>query len=305
MKVLIVDDTNTDRLLLKLYLNKLGYQVIEASNGQEAINQFIEHAQDLDLILLDVQMPHINGFEAVKAIRKIQKQEKQEWLPVIFLSASAKENDIVEGITAGGDDYLIKPIGQKILSAKMLAMQRISDMRRRLVDSNKTLEGLASTDYLTAVANRRSFEVMLDHEMSLTRRSGRSIAVAIFDLDKFKLVNDTFGHDAGDAVLVDVVNRIKTNLREGDIIARLGGEEFGLILIGLDRGEIFNAFDRYRNIVNEHPVVYEGIEIPVCISIGVAAFEGGNEDKTDLLKRADESLYEAKYTGRNKVVYHQ
>ncbi len=305
MKVLIVDDTNTDRLLLKLYLNKLGYQVIEASNGQEAINQFIEHAQDLDLILLDVQMPHMNGFEAVKAIRKIQKQEKQEWLPVIFLSASAKENDIVEGITAGGDDYLIKPIGQKILSAKMLAMQRISDMRRRLVDSNRTLEELASTDYLTAVANRRSFEVMLDHEMSLTRRSGRSIAVAIFDLDKFKVVNDTFGHDAGDAVLVDVVNRIKTNLREGDIIARLGGEEFGLILIGLDSDEIFNAFDRYRNIVNEHPVAYEGIEIPVCISIGVAVFEGGNEDKTDLLKRADESLYEAKNTGRNKVVYHQ
>ena len=146
MKVLIVDDTSTDRLLLKLYLDKLHYEIIEACNGQEAIDQFIKHSHDLDLILLDVQMPQMNGFEAIKAIRRIQKNENQEWLPVIFLSASSKEGDIVEGISAGGDDYLIKPISQKILGAKMLAMQRISDMRRRLVDSNKALEALASTN---------------------------------------------------------------------------------------------------------------------------------------------------------------
>ncbi|WP_219701916.1 GGDEF domain-containing response regulator [Marinomonas lutimaris] len=304
MKVLVVDDTNTDRLLLKLHLSKLGYRTIEASNGQEAIDQFLEHSQDLDLILMDVQMPYMNGFDAVRSIRKIQEQQHQEWLPVIFLSASAEDDDIEGAILAGGDDYLMKPISQKVLSAKMLAMQRIADMRRRLVDSNLALEHLASTDHLTDVANRRFFELMLDREMSFTRRYGVPMAFAMFDLDKFKVVNDTYGHDAGDAVLVEVSKRIKIALRDSDIIGRLGGEEFGIILHNVKEEDVFKVFDRYRSIVAELPVVHEGIEIPITASIGVAMYTGELEDKTVLLKRADECLYEAKDTGRNKVVYH-
>ncbi|WP_369921428.1 diguanylate cyclase [Marinomonas polaris] len=304
MKVLIVDDTNTDRLLLKLHLSKLGYITLEASNGQEAIDQFLEHSQDLDLILMDVQMPYINGFDAVRSIRKIQEQQHQEWLPVIFLSASAEDDDVEDGILAGGDDYLTKPISQKILSAKMLAMQRIADMRRRLVESNLALEQLALTDHLTGVNNRRSFELMLDREMSFTRRYGVPMAVAMFDLDKFKVVNDTYGHDAGDAVLVEVSKRIKIALRDSDIIGRLGGEEFGIILHNVKEEDVFKVFDRYRSIVAEHPVVYEGTEIPITASIGVAMYTGKLEDKAAVLKRADESLYEAKETGRNKVIYH-
>jgi two-component system, cell cycle response regulator len=304
MKVLVVDDTNTDRLLLKLHLSKLGYSTIEASNGQEAIDQFLEHSQDLDLILMDVQMPYMNGFDAVRSIRKIQEQQHQEWLPVIFLSASAEDDDIEGAILAGGDDYLMKPISQKVLSAKMLAMQRIADMRRRLVDSNLALEHLASTDHLTDVANRRSFELMLDREMSFTRRYGVPMAFAMFDLDKFKVVNDTYGHDAGDAVLVEVSKRIKIALRDSDIIGRLGGEEFGIILHNVKEEDVFKVFDRYRSIVADHPVIHEGTVIPITASIGVAIYTGKREEKTALLKRADECLYEAKETGRNKVVYH-
>ena len=304
MRVLIVDDTNTGRLLLKLHLSKLGYRTIEASNGQEAIDQFIEHSANLDLILMDVQMPNMDGFDAVRSIRKIQEQQNQEWLPVIFLSASAEDDDVEGAILAGGDDYLVKPISQKILSAKMLAMQRIADMRRRLVETNLALEHLASTDHLTGVANRRSFELMLDREMSFTRRYGVPMAFAMFDLDKFKLVNDTFGHDAGDAVLVEVIKRIKIALRDSDIIGRLGGEEFGIILHNVKEDDVFKVFDRYRSIVAEQPVVHEGIEIPTTASIGVAVYTGDKEDKIALLKRADESLYEAKEAGRNKVVYH-
>lgn len=303
MKVLIVDDTNTDRLLLKLHLAKLGYRTIEASNGKEAVEQFMAHSDDLDLILMDVQMPYLNGFDAVRSIRDVQEQQKQEWLPVIFLSASAEDDDVEDGILAGGDDYLIKPISQKILSAKMLAMQRIADMRRRLVESNLVLEELASTDHLTGVANRRAFEIMLEREMSLTRRYGVPMACAIFDLDKFKMINDTYGHDAGDAVLVEVVRRIKENLRDGDVIGRLGGEEFGMILPKMPVDEVLSAFDRYRAIVAERPVVHEGVEIPITASIGVAEYTGNKEDKLALLKRADECLYEAKETGRNKVIY--
>ncbi|WP_235963518.1 GGDEF domain-containing response regulator [Marinomonas colpomeniae] len=305
MKVLVVDDTNTDRLLLKLHLTKLDYEVIEASNGQEAIDQFMAHSQDLDLILMDVQMPKMNGFEAVKAIREIQEIKKQEWLPIIFLSASAEESDVEEGILVGGDDYLIKPISQKVLSAKMLAMQRIADMRRRLAESILVLEELASTDHLTGVANRRAFEVMLEREMTFTRQYGKPLACAIFDLDKFKAVNDTFGHDAGDAVLVDIVERIKSILGESGIIGRLGGEEFGIILPNICEEDAPSAFERYRCIVEEKPVIHKGRNISITTSIGVASFKGGREQKQTLLKRADEALYEAKDTGRNKVIYHQ
>ncbi|MBJ7539039.1 GGDEF domain-containing response regulator [Marinomonas transparens] len=304
MKVLIVDDTNTDRLLLKLHLVKLGYRVVEAGNGQEAIEQFLEHSLDLDLILIDVQMPKMNGFEAVKAIRKIQQEKKQEWLPVIFLSASAEADDVEDGILAGGDDYLVKPLSQKILSAKMLAMQRIADMRRRLVESNIALEEQASTDYLTGVANRRAFEVLLEREMSRTRRYGSHLACAVMDLDKFKDVNDTFGHDAGDTVLVEVVSRIQSNLRDDDVIGRLGGEEFGIILANTKAEELLAICNRYRHLIGDTEVIHDDVSIPVTASIGVTTFHGEKETKAAFIKRADEALYEAKETGRDKVVYY-
>lgn len=125
MKVLIVDDTNTDRLLLKLHLSKLGHQIVEADNGEKAIEQYSHLGNELDLILMDVQMPQMNGFDAVKQIRLIQKERNLAWVPIIFLSASADEVGIAQGIEAGGDDYLVKPIHQKALIEKMLSLQHI------------------------------------------------------------------------------------------------------------------------------------------------------------------------------------
>jgi len=144
MKVLIADDTNTDRLLLKLHLSKLGHHIIEASNGIEAIEQYILHENDIDLILIDAQMPQLNGFEAVKEIRQIEQERALEWVPVIFLSASAEMEDVEKSISVGGDDYLIKPIQQKVLLAKTLTMQRIAAMRRRLIALDARLATQAS-----------------------------------------------------------------------------------------------------------------------------------------------------------------
>ncbi|MBR7889882.1 diguanylate cyclase [Marinomonas sp. A79] len=305
MKVLIVDDTNTDRVLLKLYLSKLDCVVIEAHDGQEAIDLFLEHGQDLDLILMDVTMPNVSGIEAVKAIRSIQESQKQEWLPVIFLSASSEEESIVEGILAGGDDYLIKPISQKILSVKMLAMQRIADMRRRLVETNLALERLASTDYLTGVASRRAFESALEQAMLHFREIHMPFACGMFDLDKFKAVNDTFGHDAGDEVLIKVVQCVRASLNDKVIIGRLGGEEFGVILENLNEADAFAAFDKVRKYIESHVTTFEGHDIPVTVSIGVAMFHSVENDNINtLIKRADQALYEAKRSGRNRVIYH-
>ncbi|RBO82732.1 GGDEF domain-containing response regulator [Marinomonas aquiplantarum] len=304
MKVLIADDTNTDRLLLKLHLAKLGCQVIEAKNGQEAVSQYLANLDEIDLILIDVQMPVLNGFEAVKAIREIQQQNQQEWFPVIFLSASGNETDVENGIMAGGDDYLIKPISQKVLAAKMHAMKRISDMRSRLVESNKMLESLASTDYLTGIANRRCFEVSLESVIDVHRdESSRCCACGILDLDKFKNINDSFGHDIGDKVLIDVSNVIQQHLTENDLFGRLGGEEFGLLLMSESREGLIERFEEIRQLIERYQFTIKDQLIDITTSIGVVAVSDQCKSRNQLLKRADELLYEAKTSGRNRVCF--
>ncbi|AEF54953.1 GGDEF domain-containing response regulator [Marinomonas posidonica] len=304
MKVLIADDTNTDRLLLKLHLAKLGCQVIEAKNGQEAVSQYSAHLNEIDLILIDVQMPKLNGFEAVKAIREVQQQNKQEWFPVIFLSASANEKDVEDGIMAGGDDYLIKPISQKVLAAKMHAMKRISDMRSRLVESNKMLESLASTDYLTGIANRRFFEVSLERVFdALTNEGDTCFACGILDLDKFKDINDSFGHDIGDKVLIDVASLVQEHIAENDLFGRLGGEEFGLVLVSESREGLIQRFETIQKRIEDYQFVYTGQLIEVTASIGVVAVSDECKTRNQLLKRADKLLYQAKTSGRNQVCY--
>ncbi|BFM48073.1 diguanylate cyclase [Marinomonas sp. THO17] len=302
MKVLIADDTNTDRLLLKLLLSKLGCDVIEARDGLEVIEEYQSHINDIDLILVDVQMPKMNGFAAVKQIRSLQQEGGQEWFPIIFLSASDEEGDIEDAIHAGGDDYLIKPISQKILSAKMLAMRRIADMRGRLVASNKMLEELASTDHLTGVANRRSFEVMLDDALESVDSEGISIACGIFDLDKFKHINDAYGHDVGDKVLIEISNCVRDNLSEKDKLGRLGGEEFGLILFDDHQDKLVKRLEHIRSKVEECVIKSKQEEIKVTISMGAVVLSPELNTKRKVLKRADELLYKAKDQGRNRLL---
>ena len=302
MKVLIADDTNTDRLLLKLHLAKLGCDVIEAKDGLEVIEKFHTHMDDIDLILIDVQMPKMNGFEAVKKIRKLQKETHQEWFPIIFLSASDEERDIEDGILAGGDDYITKPISQKILAAKMLAMKRIADMRGRLVASNKMLEQLASTDHLTGVANRRCFEGMLDDALEIVGNDRLSIACAIFDLDKFKHINDAHGHDVGDKVLIEVCNCVRDTLSSADKFGRLGGEEFGLILVDHQQDELIERLEHIRLQVEGCKIKSKQEIIKVTITIGGVILSPQLNTRLKVLKRADELLYKAKDQGRNRLL---
>ncbi|TDO96831.1 GGDEF domain-containing response regulator [Marinomonas balearica] len=303
MKVLIAEDTLTDRLILKLYLEKMNHSVIEADDGSKMIQAYEENHQDIDLIILDLNMPNMSGVDAVKHIREFQATSDLSWIPIIFLSGSTVDEDIESGILAGADDYLSKPVKPKVLAAKVLAMARISEMRAELLRANKRLEALATTDFLTGLANRRCFESALDEQIEKAKHYGIPLSIAILDIDHFKRVNDSYGHDAGDLVLSSVASRLQGGARKGDILARIGGEEFAICLPSTTLEQAVQACERYRMVLSNQPLSYNGDQFNITFSAGLVSLDDRYVTKHELMKAADDLLYQAKQGGRDRIVH--
>ncbi|WP_067218653.1 GGDEF domain-containing response regulator [Marinomonas gallaica] len=301
MKILIAEDAPSDRLLLKLHLEKLCHDVVETSNGEELVDYFKSHGDDLDLLVVDLNMPYKTGVEAVVEIRGLQGNYDANWVPIIILSGSDSDEDVFRCIEAGADDYLTKPIQHKVLAAKLLAMVRLADMRKRLVLANTSLEALSTTDYLTGLPNRRAFEKNLSDEMAKSLRYGQSLSVAVFDIDHFKQINDTYGHEGGDVVLKEIAKRFNRFKRAGDVFGRIGGEEFGLFLPYTTAQEAVTACERYRMLLSADKYSYESQWINLTVSVGVSAYHN-EETQLELIKCADLALYQAKHQGRDRVV---
>ena len=301
MNVLIAEDSPSDRMLLKLHLEKLGHSVYEVSNGIELVQHFYEHSEEFDILVVDLNMPGKSGIEAVTEIRKHQGSYAANWIPIIFLSGSDAEDDILKCIEAGADAYLSKPIQHKVLLAKLTAVTRLAHMRQELLAANSQLEALSITDYLTNLPNRRAFEHTLRDEMAKARRHAQMLSVAILDIDHFKQINDTYGHDGGDSILREVSKRLMASQRSGDVFGRVGGEEFGLILPNTNAEEAKIACERYREVLSTEDYHYDGHTIKLTVSVGACKFDN-DISQLELIKRADVALYMAKNTGRDKVV---
>lgn len=304
MNILIAEDAPSDRMLLRLYLEKLGNQVVEVKNGEDLVKVFFETPQAFDLLVVDLNMPFMSGEEAIRVIRESQGNYDENWIPIIILSGSESDEDILRCIESGADDYLTKPISHKVLSAKLLAMRRLDDMRKRLIAMNSKLEALSTTDYLTNLPNRRSFEKTLMDEMAKADRYKQPLSVAVLDIDHFKDINDTFGHDGGDEVLRELSRRLMKGKRMGDSFGRIGGEEFGLCIPHTNSEDAALACERYRHLLTDKPYFYEGKEIPLTVSVGVSTYEE-ETSQLDLIKCADTALYQAKKMGRDRVVVNQ
>ncbi|MCO4784628.1 MAG: diguanylate cyclase [Marinomonas atlantica] len=304
MKVLIAEDAPSDRMLLRLHLEKLCHDVVEVSNGEELVKYFKHHSSDLDLLVVDLNMPYKTGEEAVDEIRNLQGNYDASWVPIILLSGSDSDDDVLRCIQAGADDYLTKPIQHKVLAAKLLAMTRLAEMRKRLVSANMRLEALSTTDYLTSLPNRRSFEKNLAEEMAKSYRHDQNLSVAIFDIDHFKQINDTYGHEGGDVVLKEIAARFNRFKRAGDVFGRIGGEEFGLFLPHTTSQEAITACERYRKLLSANKFTYDSFVIELTVSVGVCTYEN-EKTQLELIKCADEALYQAKHQGRNRVVFQQ
>ena len=307
MNILLVDDTRTEQHIMTVRLHDMGHKVICCSNGQEAIELYNQH--DFDLVLMDVIMPIMDGHEAARRIRTLEN----DWVPIIFLSGRTSPDDIAVGITAGGDDYLSKPVDETVLAAKMTAMQRIAAMHHRLISvshelekANSELQKLANADGLTGLSNRRIINQYLEKETARSIRSLHPIAVIMMDLDNFKAYNDNYGHVAGDSCLKKVARVLKNTVRRPeDLVGRYGGEEFCVILPNTDMNGAMYVAERIRTEVQDLKIPHAknaNLNV-VTLSLGTASrVPGQKAPSNQLLNDADKALYKAKLAGRNQVV---
>ncbi len=309
MKILVVEDTQSNLQLICEIVSQQGHIPIPCQDGAAALELF--KAERPDLVLLDVMLPDLDGFQVASRLRQFETHG--DWTPIIFLSVLSSDSDMARGIAAGGDDYLFKPISEVVLNAKIRAMQRIIQMRtslvvlaRRLDSANQELRRLSSVDGLTGIANRRQFDETMEREWRRTLRTQGELALLLCDVDHFKGFNDRFGHQAGDDCLRLVARCLAQTLdRGGDLAARYGGEEFAVILPDTRlEGALFVA-ERLRQAITSlripHPDSPHGV---VTISIGAATLAAHRETPCQcLIRDADEALYHAKHQGRNRVAY--
>jgi diguanylate cyclase (GGDEF)-like protein len=299
MKILIAEDSPTSLALLNHSLRKLHHEVIAAKSGKEAIERY--HETRPDLIILDVLMEGMDGFETAKQIRMM---DPEDWIPIIFLSASVDDESIAKGISAGGDDYLAKPFSDITLAAKIQAMQRISDMRQKLYEMTLKLSVLSSTDALTGVYNRFQFDKILPEMIAQSKRNHRVFALLFIDLDHFKKINDELGHHVGDELLRSVAGRLKHCLRINDLIARMGGDEFAILISDISTEE--DAARIAAKIIDQLEPPHDLAEkkIHMHSSIGIVLYPVDGANPTELMSRADKAMYEAKKLGRNNFQFY-
>ena len=299
MKVLAAEDNPVFQSMLANMLTKWGYQPVIAHDGNEAW-QALQRPDGPQLAILDWMMPGLNGVDICRAVRAAGREP---YVYILLLTARADSQDLVEGMEAGADDYLTKPFQAHELRVRLRAGRRVLELQEELLAAREALREQATHDGLTGLLNRSAILEMLRKELARASREGHPLSLLMVDLDRFKQINDTYGHQAGDAVLHEAARRMKSTVRSYDSVGRYGGEEFLIVLPGCDGDSAFEQAQRVREALANVPFVNGPQHLPVTCSIGAAsrAFPSG-EDADALLREADLALYHAKDSGRNQVV---
>jgi two-component system cell cycle response regulator len=296
-KVLIVDDSAIYRKLLEQALSLGSCSVLVAKSGQEAVE--ILDREHPSLVITDCVMPDLTGIELCQRIRA---NHELGYTYVILLTSNAEKENVVKGLSAGADDYLTKPFDPDELLARVRVGLRLIDLHRQIEGKNRLLEELALTDPLTGLPNRRAVVSWGSRQLSGAARHGFPFWVVLIDLDHFKDVNDTYGHEAGDAVLRRFSEILKANTRYSDISGRIGGEEFLQVLTHTNEEGVRIVVERIRHQFAEEKFSFGGPAVTVTASLGVAGFSGkAAPEFSELVSRADAALYRAKHLGRNRI----
>jgi len=299
MKILLADDEPIARTMLEHWLVGWGYQVTTVRDGEAALNALAADPE-LRLAIIDWVMPKCDGIEVC---RQIRSGPAEPYVYVVLLTAKDDKADIIQGLDAGADDYLVKPCNPLELKVRLRAGRRVIELQEQLVAARETLRFEAMHDSLTQLLNRGATLEQLEREMVRAARRGAPVTVIMADLDHFKAVNDTFGHATGDVVLREAARRLKIGVRAYDIVGRLGGEEFIAVLPECDGKVGLTVAQRLCRLIGETPVATPTGKVPVTISIGIAASDQfPNASAEQLMRAADAALYHAKHSGRARSV---
>ncbi|MCP3920772.1 MAG: diguanylate cyclase [bacterium] len=311
-RILIVDDDQRMLRLLVHHLSREGCEVVTAGSSHEGLQKAFEELPQM--VITDWMMPGMTGVQLCQMLRKSEAGKK---MYVLIVTAREDDAQILEAFRSGVDDYIVKPFNPQILLARVRAGQRMIEMRAQFESSERErlkqvaelgimtrkLRAAAMTDALTELPNRRYAMKRLKQEWDNSQRTGRPLSVVVGDIDFFKRINDRFGHDAGDAVLREIAHVMRSKSRSGDVLCRVGGEEFLSINISCDVEMASQGAERLRSAIEEYEVTYSGFTGNISMSFGVAQRVEGMASLDDLIKCADQALYEAKDGGRNKVVF--
>ena len=296
---LVVDDSDQARKSIKNALKTLFTDFVEAKDGLNAIKTFIEEKPCF--IITDVEMPSLSGFKFISTIRNMEEGRD---VPIMMLSGTKETlKSKLSGFSAGASDFLVKPFENEELVARVKSLLRTHRLMEELKEKNLLLEKLATTDELTGLYNRRFFFDSVKNQLALGLRYNFKIACLLMDIDHFKKINDTYGHMAGDEVLRKMGRLLNSCKREGELLARFGGEEFIMCLFNTDLANAQLAADRFRKLVKNYD--FTSALLPnghITVSIGLAVYQQTRHVTPDeLVKAADEALYKSKADGRNRV----
>ena len=296
MKILIADDDAISLKIMERLLRQIGYEVVVAVNGRDAMEKLLD-PEGPRLALLDWMMPEMDGPQVCQRLRA---GIERPYVYVILLTSKNSRADLVEGLDAGADDYLIKPCNPDELKARLRTGQRILQLEDNLVSARDEMRFKANHDALTLLWNRGKILEALDYAI----RNSNSFAILLCDVDHFKKINDVHGHLAGDAVLHEVANRLRGAVRGDDAVGRYGGEEFLVLLNGCDPRFVGERAEQLRIAVAGKIFPLESGDLSLTVSIGAIAVKGNGTSLTaeDVLGRADAALYRAKEEGRNRVI---
>ena len=295
--IAVVDDDAAIRRLVRLYLKRAGYDTIEATTGEEARGTLMK--ESWDLAVLDRRLPDMDGVNLCQEIKAIPEFRSRY---IIMLTGEDEQEDKVEGLELGADDYITKPFQYPELLARIRAGKRIVDLQNELMEKNRRLELLSITDGLTRLHNHRHFQDELTRAFEESARYERPLSLAMIDIDFFKKINDTYGHAVGDEVLQCVSKLFRESIRATDLAARYGGEEFAVMMPETDLNDANTFAEKIRALIESTPIPTQAGPVSATVSIGVASVPHARiHEPQELVVAADKALYRAKKGGRNQV----
>jgi two-component system, cell cycle response regulator len=301
MAILLAEDDPVTRMLMTRFLKKAGYEVDAVADGARALDAIAKRYYPI--LVTDWEMPEMDGVELCKAVRNLQLDG---YVYALLLTARDSKEHIITGLDAGADDYLVKPVHEPELVARLNAGRRILALEHSLRAANQQNRILSITDALTGAYNRRYMMEQLPRELERCRRYGNPLSVIMCDIDHFKQLNDAQGHEAGDDILQQFVARVQRSIRtNSDWVARYGGEEFVIVLPETDHTGGLYVAEKIRAIIASSPFLTRAGHAEVTASFGVASSAAQGPDLTlkfdTLIRTADECLYKSKQSGRNRA----